>query len=105
MSVNRDLFLGFIKLHILYHAGEEPVYGLWLIEELAHHGYELSPGTLYPILHALEDEGLLVSEKRVVAGKMRKYYHLTPAGREALTQGRKQAAELLREIGAEDPLD
>ncbi|MEE8392587.1 MAG: helix-turn-helix transcriptional regulator, partial [Anaerolineae bacterium] len=49
----RELFLGFIKIHILHHAGQEPVYGLWLIEELAHHGYTVSPGTLYPTLHSL----------------------------------------------------
>ncbi len=98
MSLPRDLFLGFVKLHILYHAGCEPVYGLWLIEELARHGYELSAGTLYPMLHSLEEHGLLVSEKRVVEGKMRKYYHLTDAGADALNQGREKAVELLNEI-------
>lgn len=98
MSLARDLFLGFVKLHILYHAGREPVYGLWLIEELARHGYRLSPGTLYPVLHNLEKEGLLTSENRVVDGKVRKYYMLTSAGRESLSQGRGKAEELLREI-------
>jgi DNA-binding PadR family transcriptional regulator len=98
MSLSRDLFLGFVKLHILYHAGREPVYGLWLIDELASHGYELSAGTLYPMLHSLEAEGLLTSERRVVEGKVRKYYHLTQAGREALHQGRNKAIELLDEI-------
>jgi DNA-binding PadR family transcriptional regulator len=98
MSLSRDLFLGFVKLHILYHAGREPVYGLWLIEELARHGYDLSPGTLYPMLHGLEEEGLLASEKRVVGGKVRKYYMLTDAGQEALEQGRERAIELLDEI-------
>jgi DNA-binding PadR family transcriptional regulator len=98
MSLSRDLFLGFIKLHILYHASREPVYGLWLIEELARHGYELSAGTLYPMLHSLQEEGLLVSEKRVVKGKMRKYYCLTDAGAGALDQGREKAVELLEEI-------
>lgn len=98
MALARDLFLGFVKLHILYHAGHEPVYGLWLIEELSHHGYELSAGTLYPMLHSLEEEGYLESEKQVVQGKMRKYYQLTDAGREALERGRDQAIELLDEI-------
>ena len=98
MKLNRDLFLGFVKLHILYHAGREPVYGLWLIDELSHHGYTLSPGTLYPIMHHLENEGLLASEKQVVAGKVRKCYHLTSAGLEALRQGRDRALELLEEI-------
>lgn len=97
----RDLLLGFIKLHILYHAGEEPVYGVWLMEELARHGYEISPGTLYPTLHALEEEGYLTVEKRVVEGRMRKYYTLTDAGRQALAQARLQALELIREIGGE----
>lgn len=98
----RDLLLGFIKLHILYHAGIEPVYGAWLIEELSHHGYEISPGTLYPTLHALEEEGYLTVEKRVVKGRMRKYYTLTPMGREALEKARAQAVELIREIGETD---
>ena len=101
MRLSRDLFLGFVKLHILYHAGQEPVYGLWLIEELSHHGYELSPGTLYPTLQSLQKEGLLTQGKKVVEGKVRKYYSLTEAGREALASGRKQAIELLREINDE----
>jgi len=101
MSLSRDLFLGFVKLHILYHAGRRPVYGLWLIEELARHGYELSAGTLYPMLHSLEEEGVLASEKRVVEGKMRKYYHLTEAGTDALDRGREKAVELLDEISDE----
>jgi PadR family transcriptional regulator, regulatory protein PadR len=53
----RQFFLGFIKVHILHHAAEEPVYGLALIVELRRHGYELSPGTLYPVLHQLEEAG------------------------------------------------
>ncbi len=98
MTLERDLFLGFVKLHILYHAGREPVYGLWLIEELQRHGYDLSAGTLYPMLHSLDEEGFLESEKRVVRGKVRKYYRLTTAGREALERGRDRAVELLDEI-------
>ncbi len=98
MSLIRDLFLGFIKLHILYHAGQEQIYGAWMMEELAGHGYQLSAGTLYPTLHSLEKEGYLVSEKKVVEGKIRKYYSLTSEGREALEKGRAKAIELLNEI-------
>lgn len=98
MKLPRDLFLGFVKLHILHHAGHEPTYGLWLIEELGRHGYRLSPGTLYPILHGLEEENLLTSEKRVVEGKSRKYYRLTKTGRKALEEGKIKAQELLEEI-------
>ena len=98
MKLPRDLFLGFVKLHILHHAGREPVYGLWLIEELGRHGYRLSPGTLYPILHALEQEHLLACETRVVAGKSRKYYRLTATGRTALREGMSKARELMKAL-------
>lgn len=102
MSLYRDLFLGFIKLHILYHAGQHPIYGVWMMEELAEHGYQISAGTLYPTLHSLEEEGYLVSERDVVEGKTRKYYSLTPEGQEALEKGREKAIELLNEIREEE---
>jgi len=98
MELPRDLFLGFIKLHILHHAGREPVYGLWLIDELAEHGYRLSPGTLYPILHALKENRLLAVETRVVEEKSRKYYRLTTAGHKALEAGKQKALELINEL-------
>jgi PadR family transcriptional regulator PadR len=98
MKLPRDVFLGFVKLHILHHAGREPVYGLWLIEELGRYGYRLSPGSLYPILHKLEQDHLLACETRVVEGKSRKYYHLTSAGRTALREARNKARELMKEI-------
>jgi DNA-binding PadR family transcriptional regulator len=99
VALSRDLFLGFVKLHILHHASREPVYGLWLIEELAGHGYRLSPGTLYPMLRGLEETGLLASQERVVAGKVRKYYIATRKGKAALADGRVKARILLDEIG------
>ena len=77
----RDFFLGFIKIHILHHASKEPVYGLWLIEELGRHGYKLSPGTLYPVLHKLEEERLLKSYTENVSGKIRKYYRTVTVGK------------------------
>lgn len=94
----RDFFLGFIKIHILHHAAEEPIYGLWMIEELKRHGYDLSPGTLYPILHGLEESGYLAREDRVVGGKVRKYYTITDAGRQALAEARQQIGELVDEV-------
>ncbi len=39
-----DLLTGFIRLHILHHAAEMEIYGQWMIDELGHHGYRLSPG-------------------------------------------------------------
>jgi len=94
----RDFFLGFIKLHALYHAAQEPVFGLDLIRELARHGYDLSPGTLYPILHGLERDGLLESEKQVVVGKARKYYRATRAGKKRLAEALIKVRELIQEI-------
>lgn len=94
----RGFFLGFIKIHILHHAAEEPLYGLSLIEELRRHGYRLSPGTVYPILHGLTGAGYLRRDDRVVGGKIRKYYSITGAGRRALRQSRRQVVELVREV-------
>lgn len=51
---DKDLYAGLIRLHVLHHAAIEPIFGLGIIEELRRHGYELSPGTLYPLLHGLE---------------------------------------------------
>jgi len=94
----RTFFLGFIRLHIVYHASKEPIFGLDMIRELARHGYELSPGTLYPILHSLEKEGCLESKSQVVSGKVRKYYRTTHSGKKALAQAIVKADELICEI-------
>lgn len=94
----REFFLGFVKIHILHHAGEEPVYGLALIAELHRHGYELSPGTLYPVLHRLETAGYLRRLDRVVGGKVRKYYILTRRGEQALRDARAKIVELVGEV-------
>ncbi len=94
----RKLFLGFIQIHILHHAKEHPIYGTWMHEELKEHGYEISAGTLYPILHNMESDGLLQKEERNVEGKIRKYYTATAKGEEILGQARAQAYELFKEI-------
>ena len=98
----RDFFLGFIKIHILHHAALEAVYGLALIEELRRHGYALSPGTLYPVLHDLAEAGYLEREDRVVGGKVRKYYTITDLGRQALGEARLKIGELVGEV-LDDP--
>lgn len=94
----RELFLGFIRVHILYHASLGPVYGLDLIKELDGHGYHVSPGTMYPMLAKLEEGGLLVSEKINVEGKIRKYYKITDSGVSVLEEARAKVRELAREI-------
>lgn len=94
----RDFFLGFIKVHVLYHAAQEPIYGLAMIEELKRHGYDVSPGTLYPILHSMEQKGYLARDERVVKGKVRKYYAATNEGRQALIEVREKIRELVDEV-------
>lgn len=94
----RRLFLGFIQIHILYHAGEEPIFGLSMIKELKRHGYDISAGTLYPLLHSMQSSGLLKKNEVVAEGKKRKYYTLTLSGKEVLEEAREKALELVREI-------
>lgn len=97
-TIARDVFLAFVRVHILHHAAKEPVFGLEMIEELGSHGYAMSPGTLYPILHGLEKSGLLSCSERVVGGKMRKYYKATAKGHRVLAEVREKIAELVDEI-------
>jgi PadR family transcriptional regulator PadR len=94
----RQFFLGFIKIHVLHHAAEDEVYGLALIAELRRHGYELSPGSMYPLLHQLEDAGYLRRVDRIVNGKVRKYYAITRAGAGALADARRKIGELVGEV-------
>jgi PadR family transcriptional regulator PadR len=104
-SSGLDLSSGLIKLHVLYHASEMPVYGLWLIEELAEHGYRVSPGTLYPLLHSLEESEMLKSRSELFSGKIRRYYKITAAGRRHLKKAKKQLMELIGEILTKPEVD
>ncbi|WP_312071359.1 PadR family transcriptional regulator [Anaerotignum propionicum] len=96
--VLRKLFLAFIEIHILHHAAKEPIYGTWMIEELKHHGYEISAGTIYPIFHNLEKAGLLVSKSENVNGKTRKYYTITEHGIDVLGKAKVKIKELTHEL-------
>jgi len=96
--VTRHLFTGFIRLHVLYHAAKEPIYGAEITEELVRHGYRVSQGTLYPTLHMLEKCGLLRAWTELVAGRRRKYYRATPAGRRVLKEARQKLVELVAEV-------
>jgi len=99
--LQREIFLGFWKIHILHHAAEGPVVGQWMLEELRHHGYDVSPGTLYPILKRMEGYGWLrCRENGAAPPKVAKKYHLTAKGRKALARVRAQLSELGGELGA-----
>jgi DNA-binding PadR family transcriptional regulator len=95
---HRELLSGFVRLHILHHAVEGELYGQWMIAELARHGYRLSPGTLYPLLHGLEKKGYLVSREERDGRTARRFYRATPFGLEALAVARAKAKELFGEI-------
>lgn len=95
---DRDLYSGLIRLHILHHAAEEPIFGLGMAEELARHGYRISAGTLYPLLHGLEKKGYLRSTLRRHGRSFRKLYRATPAGRKALKAAKSKVRELFGEL-------
>jgi len=95
---HRNLYAGLIRLHVLHHAVKEPVYGLAIIEELRRHGYELSAGTLYPILQGLERKGLLTSSTARTGGSVRRVYRSTAAGRAALAAAKAKVRELFGEL-------
>lgn len=94
----RDFIKGAVQLHILHHAAEGEVHGAWIAEELAGHGYRISPGTLYPTLHRMESDGLLSSRVEVVAGRRRRLYSVTRQGRSALAEARRSLRELADEV-------
>lgn len=93
-----DLYGGLIRLHILYHASQGPVFGFGIIEELGRHGYEMSAGTLYPMLHSMEEAGYLRSRPRVVVGKTRRNYVITAKGRAVLAAAKDKVTELFGEL-------
>ncbi|MGZ8494342.1 MAG: PadR family transcriptional regulator [Candidatus Binatia bacterium] len=95
---DQDLYGGLIRLHILHHASKEPVFGLWFIEELGRHGYKLSPGTLYPLLHGLERKGYLRSSNERSGKSSRRMYQATLLGRKALAVARQKVSELFGEL-------
>ena len=95
---DKDLYAGLIRLHILHHAAEEPIFGLGIIEELGRHGYTLSAGTLYPILHGLESRGYLKSKPERLGKRFRRVYRVTPKGRRALEAAKVKVRELFGEL-------
>jgi len=94
----KNIYNGFIRIHILYHAVEEQICGIEIIEELQRHGYTVSPGTIYPILHKMNQDNLLVAHDEIVGGKRRIYYKATTQGQKILDQAREKIKELYNEV-------
>jgi DNA-binding PadR family transcriptional regulator len=95
---HHELLSGMIRLHILHHAADGELYGQWMIEELGRHGYHVSPGTLYPMLHALERKGYLKSKSKGVGRRARRLYRATKKGRDALNFAKARVRELFGEL-------
>jgi PadR family transcriptional regulator, regulatory protein PadR len=96
--LHQALYSGLIRLHVLYHACKEPIFGLGMIEELGRHGYKISAGTLYPLLHGMEHRGLLRASEEKHGKTSRKLYMATPAGRRALRVAKQRVQELFGEL-------
>jgi Predicted transcriptional regulators len=102
MGKEKDLYSGLIRLHILHHAAKETIFGLGIMEELARHGYKLSAGTLYPILHGLETKGYVRSSIAVSGRVRRRVYRATSRGRRALQHAKNKVCELFGELFEEE---
>lgn len=97
-QVTREILLGFWKVHILHHAAEQPIVGQWILAELRRHGYDISPGTIYPLLQRMERNGWLRSRSDRNGGpRAPRYYTLTPLGHAVLKVVRGMLCELYEE--------
>ena len=95
---SQEIYSGLVRIHILYHACQGPIFGLGMIEELRRHGYRLSAGTLYPLLHGLERKGYLRSREVRSGRSIRRVYRATAAGRAALAVAKEKVKELVGEL-------
>lgn len=98
LADDRALYSGLIRLHVLHHAAEGPIFGLGMIEELSRHGYRISPGSLYPILQGLEKKGYLRSTEERNGKSLRRVYRATTMGRKALAASKNRVRELFHEL-------
>jgi DNA-binding PadR family transcriptional regulator len=87
-----------VKLFVLRQAEQGALYGGAISKAFHSLGYDISPGSLYPLLHALEKEKLLRCRIHMVNGRMRKYYELTPEGRSCLAEVRANLTRLVGEV-------
>jgi PadR family transcriptional regulator, regulatory protein PadR len=95
-ALAREFLLAFWKIHVLHHASQRGgIYGRWMLQELRHYAYELSPGTLYPLLSRMEARGWLRATAPD-APKARRVYRLTATGRRVLRELARFVDELTR---------
>ena len=97
-SVQRDLWLALIRLRVLQHASQGPIFGLGIIEGLGVHGLQVSAGTLYPMPHSMENSGLLHSRHEKIDSHFRRVYRATPLGRRVLKGTKAKVRELVGDL-------
>lgn len=93
MKYSKELLKGSTHLLILSILKKEDLYGYRIIRELecaSENAFEMTEGTLYPILHALEKEGALESYWHEIDGRSRKYYHSTKKGLKMLAEKQEE---------------
>jgi len=98
VNLSRDMIQGLVRLRILRAASRGPVSGVELSHDLASAGHQVSPGTLYPLLHAMEKAGWVKSNGKTVKGKRRRYYRVTKKGRSQLEQSLRALDQFLTGI-------
>jgi PadR family transcriptional regulator PadR len=98
LMADQDLYSGLMRLHVLYHASAGPIFGLGMIRELRHHGYRVGPGTLYPMLHRMQQKGYLRSAQKPVEGRIRRVYGITARGRAEIVAATAKVRELYNEM-------
>ena len=93
MALDKSLVSGSTTMLLLKLLSEKDMYGYEMIETLRERSqnvFEMKAGTLYPLLHSLEEKGLLTVYEQEVSGKVRKYYSITREGRNLLEQKREE---------------
>ena len=100
-AVQREILLSLWRIHILHHAAKTPIVGQWMLKELQQHGYEVSPGTLYPMLHRMEKLGWLESHCESENNpKARRFFVATELGKNVIALATEQLSELQHETKA-----
>jgi DNA-binding PadR family transcriptional regulator len=104
-QISQSFWKGMVKLVVLHQASVGPIYGDRLSKYLRGHGYEISPGSLYPLLHSFERGDLLQSRLKVYKGRTPKYYEITVSGKSCLNELRQQLAGIVRGVIFERALE
>lgn len=101
MAVDRSFSSGSTPMLLLKLLSEKDMYGYEMIETLrerSHNVFEMKAGTLYPLLHNLEEKHLLTVYEQEVSGKVRKYYSITKEGRKMLEQKQQEWQEFSQAV-------